>query len=213
LRSAGRKVILVTGRELGELLALYPHMDVFERAVVENGALLYNPATQVSRRLAPSPPQPMVDELIRRGVPCSVGLSIVATLEPYEHAVLSIIRDLGLEWHVIFNKGSVMVLPSGVNKASGLSAALEEIGMAPDRVVAVGDAENDHALLRFCGCAAAVANALPALKASADVVLSGQAGAGVIELIDRMMDDDLKGIPLRPAAHQPRPAAAPQPSA
>lgn len=213
LKAANRRLILVTGRELGELLPLYPHMDLFERAVVENGALLYTPATQKSRRLAPSPPPQMVDEFARRGIPCSVGHSIVATTEPYEHAVLSIIRDLGLEWHVIFNKGSVMVLPSGVNKATGLSAALEELGIAADRVVAVGDAENDHALLRFCGCAAAVGNALPALKASADIVLTGVAGRGVIELVERIIADDLKGVPLRPAGHQPRPAAAPQPSA
>jgi hydroxymethylpyrimidine pyrophosphatase-like HAD family hydrolase len=213
LKAADRTLILVTGRELPELLDLYPQIDLFERAVVENGALLYTPATGKSRRLAPSPPPQLIDELARRGIPCSVGHSIVATTEPYEHAVLSTIRDLGLEWHVIFNKGSVMVLPSGVNKATGLSAALEELGIAPDRVVAVGDAENDHALLRFCGCAAAVANALPALKAAADVVLKGAAGLGVIELIDRMIDADLKEVPLRPSAHQPRPAAAPQPSA
>ena len=39
-----------------------------------------------------------------------------------------------------------MVLPSGVNKATGLSAALVELGLSRHNVVAVGDAENDHAL-------------------------------------------------------------------
>jgi hydroxymethylpyrimidine pyrophosphatase-like HAD family hydrolase len=114
---------------------------------------------------------------------------------------------------VIFNKGAVMVLPSGVNKASGLSAALRELNVEPDRVAAVGDAENDHALLRFCGCGAAVANALPALKASADVVLQGAIGVGVCEFIGCLVDEDLACYPLRPAAHQPRPADAPPPSA
>ena len=48
---------------------------------------------------------------------------------------------------MIFNKGAVMILPSGVNKATGLAAALEELGLSPHNVVGVGDAENDHAFL------------------------------------------------------------------
>ena len=89
-----------------------------------------------------------VTELRERGVgPLSVGRVIVATWEPHEDAVLEVIRDLGLELQVIFNKGAVMVLPSGVNKATGLAAALDELGLSPHNVVGVGDAENDHAFL------------------------------------------------------------------
>ena len=40
--------------------------------------------------------------------------------EPHQHAVLEAIRELGLELHVILNKGAVLMLPSGVNKATGL---------------------------------------------------------------------------------------------
>jgi len=206
LRAAGRKVVLVTGRELDELLALYPDTSVFDLMVVENGALLYDPATQKRRTLSPAPPPAMIAEFDKRQIPCSVGKTIVATTEPYEHSVLSIIRDLGLEWHVIFNKGAVMVLPSGVNKATGLAVALEQLRISPDRVAAVGDAENDHALLRYCGCGVAVANALPALKEGADLVTAGAIGVGVVELIDRMIDDDLAGVALRPVSHQPRPS-------
>jgi hypothetical protein len=104
---------------------------------------------------------------------------------------LEAIRDLGLELQVIFNKDAVMVLPSGVNKASGLSAALEELGLSPHNVVGVGDAENDHAFLELCECGAAVANALPMLRARADIPTQGDHGAGVIELIEELLDDDL----------------------
>ena len=113
--------MLVTGRELDELLGIFPEIGRFDRVVAENGALLYDPATKAARDLAPPPPPPLLDELRRRGVPFSVGRSIVATVEPHEHAVLAAIRDLGLEWHVIFNKGSVMALPSGVTKATAWS--------------------------------------------------------------------------------------------
>ena len=49
-----------------------------------------------------------------------VGDVIVATWEPHETTVLQTIHDLGLELQIIFNKGAVMILPTGVNKATGL---------------------------------------------------------------------------------------------
>ena len=42
--------------------------------------------------------------------------------------VLATIRDLGLELHVIFNRDAVMVLPSGINKGTGLRAAWTSSG-------------------------------------------------------------------------------------
>jgi HAD superfamily hydrolase (TIGR01484 family) len=109
-----------------------------------------------------------------------VGRVIVATWHPHEDKVLEVIRKLGLEYQVILNKDAVMVLPSGVNKASGLSAALREMGLSPRNAVGVGDAENDQALLSLCGCGVAVANALPLLKECADFVTKGDRGAGVV---------------------------------
>lgn len=167
VRASGRRLLLVTGRELPELRSVFPDVDKFDRVVAENGALVFDPSKKTERVLAEPPPPPLIDQLRRRGVaPMSVGRVIVATWEPHEKAVLEAIHDLGLEMQVIFNKGAVMVLPSGVNKATGLTAALAELKIDPKNVVAVGDAENDHALLDLCGCGAAVANALPMLRAA-----------------------------------------------
>lgn len=188
--ASGRKLILVTGRELDDLIRTFAHMDRFHRIVAENGALLYTPTTQQVRVVAPSPPPQFLHDLAHRGVPVSVGRSIVATVEPHDYAVLSSIRDLGLEWHVIYNKGAVMALPSGVTKATGLQPALEELGLTAHQTVGVGDAENDHAFLRMCGLSYAVANALPAVKATANHVTMGVRGAGVAELIDAILADD-----------------------
>ena len=136
LKESGRKLIMVTGRELDELLALLPHPELFDRIVAENGALIYNPATKQIRTLAPGPPAVFVAELQRRGVErISVGRVIVATWEPHQDTVLHVIHDLGLELQVIFNKGAVMVLPSGVNKATGLASALDELGLSAHNVV------------------------------------------------------------------------------
>ena len=192
LRDSGRKLILVTGRELPELLALLPDPLVFDRIVAENGALIYDPATKSMSTVAPGPPASFVAELEKRGIDrISVGHVIVATWEPFQDIVLSTIRDQGLELQVIFNKGAVMILPSGVNKASGLAKALTELGLSAHNVVAVGDAENDHALLASAECAVAVANALPSLCEAADLVTQGAHGFGVTELIDHLVADDL----------------------
>ena len=162
LLASGRRLILVTGRELHELAATFDQLDLFEQVVAENGALLYTPSTKSQRILAPSPSEEFVRALLNKHVPLSAGRAIVATWKPYETVVLETIRDLGLDSQVIFNKDAVMVLPAGINKATGLQAALAELGLSPRNVVGVGDAENDQAFLRICGCAVAVANALPA---------------------------------------------------
>lgn len=156
LKATGRRLIRVTGRELPALKQTFPEMDLFDRVVAENGAVLFNPATQDEQVLAPAASASFVERLISRNVePISVGRSIVATWEPHQATVLSVIQELGLELQIIFNKGAVMVLPAGVNKATGLKAALADIRISPHNVVAVGDAENDHALLSMCGCSTA----------------------------------------------------------
>jgi 3-deoxy-D-manno-octulosonate 8-phosphate phosphatase KdsC-like HAD superfamily phosphatase len=78
-----------------------------------------------------------------------------------------------------------------VNKGTGLKAALKELAISPQNVVAVGDAENDHALLRMAGCSVAVANALEVLKEQADVVTRSSHGQGVTEICDQLIEDDL----------------------
>ena len=108
--------------------------------------------------------------------------------------MLEVIRDLGLELQVIFNRDAVMVVPSGVNKATGLATALQEMGLSPRNVVAIGDGENDHALLNYCEYAVAVANAVPTLKDIADWVTTGAEGVGVAEIIRELVEHDL-GVP------------------
>jgi HAD superfamily hydrolase (TIGR01484 family) len=189
---SGRKFILVTGRELPDLQSVFPRLDLCERVIAENGALLYNPASREKRTLAARPPQGFVDNLREQGVQgISAGEVIVATWHPYETQVMEAIRDSGLELQIVFNKEAVMVLPTGVNKMTGLYAALEELNLSPHNLVGVGDAENDHAFLESCERSVAVANAIPALKDKADFVTRGERGAGVVELIDRLIESDL----------------------
>jgi len=194
-RDSGRRLLLVTGRELRDLQAIFAHLALFDYVIAENGALLYCPATGEERLLAAPPPDAFIQALRTRGVdPLALGHAIVATRSPFETVVLQTIRDLGLELQVVFNKGSVMVLPSGVNKATGLAEALRRLRIPPQKAVAVGDAENDHALLDAVGLGVAVASAVPMLLERADFVTTGGEGEGVVELIDRLLESDLAEI-------------------
>ena len=177
--ASGRKFILVTGRMLRELLPLFPQSRSAPESSLENGAVLYRPATRDQRLLADPASAVLIDTLKRKGVtPLDVGDSIIATVRPHEVPIMEAIRDLGLEHHVIFNRESVMVLPPGINKATGLAAALDELQLSPHEVVGIGDSENDHALFQASELAVAVASAVPTLRDAADWVTTQSNGAG-----------------------------------
>jgi hypothetical protein len=198
LKASGRKLILVTGREMPELESVFPEYKLCDAIVAENGALLVWPGEGREEVLGEPPPEAFLAEMVHRGVkPFSVGKVIFATWRPHETTVLDVIQSLGVEYQIVFNKRAVMVLPSGINKATGLARALVQMKIAPANVVGVGDAENDHAFLESCAVAAAVDNALPTLKERCDVVLTRDHGGGVVDLIDRLLGDDLASLGLR----------------
>src|SRR5438045_9573205 len=84
LRASGRKLLLVTGRDLDDLLRVFPRVDLFDAVVAENGALLYLPDRKQERRLAEPPPPEFAAALRRRGVPIAAGRVVVATRVPPE---------------------------------------------------------------------------------------------------------------------------------
>ena len=188
LAAAGCKLILVTGRQWPDLHRVFPQVAIFDRVVAENGAVLIDPPSGQARELADPPPAELIHALEEGGVqPLYRGQVVLATVEPNEVLGRDLIEELGLNCDVILNKGSVMILPRGIDKASGLRAALDELGISAGDTVAVGDAENDQPLLELAGFGVAVANALDSLKQRASVVTNGDHGAGVRELIDTML--------------------------
>lgn len=195
VRASGRRAILVTGRRLDELHEVFPRIDLFDYVVAENGALVYSPRTKESIALATPPPAEFVERLRQLGVEhIAVGQVIVATWTPHHLAVLQAIQELGLELLIVFNKNAVMVLPTGVNKANGLDYALRKLGLSFHEAVGVGDAENDHSFLQQCECAVAVNNAVPSIRQLAAWTTEGAAGQGFAELVDELIDNDLRGL-------------------
>ncbi|MGH7683965.1 MAG: HAD-IIB family hydrolase, partial [Vulcanimicrobiaceae bacterium] len=195
LRKSGRRPILATGRIVDRLAAIFPHLGLFDAVVAENGAVLFDPVSGRQEALVEPPPRAFVERLEAKRVPClEVGRVIVATRQPHEATVLETIRELGLEIGLTFNKGAVMALPSGVTKASGLARQLELFKLSFHNVLGIGDAENDLGFLSRCEASAAVANALPSVKETCDIVASLSHGRGVCEVIEQLLADDLQSI-------------------
>ena len=191
-KASGRKLLLVTGRELPDLFSIFSESKIFDCIVAENGAVLYNPATEEKRLLAERPPESFVERLRQLGVSSlSVGCVIVATQEIYASVVQHTIEELGLKLQIILNKGAAMILPIGTDKATGLHAALDELNLTLESVVGVGDAENDGVFLRICGYSAAVANALQPLKQQVNFVTTKDHGAGVRELLRQFLTPEV----------------------
>ncbi len=183
IRERGIRIVLVTGRILSELEGVFADVaEQFDAMVLENGAVV-----AVGGRVSPvTPPidHELFDALTAAGIDSRQGIVIVATSGSAEHGVLDVVVRLGLECQLVHNRAELMVLPSGVNKGTGLAAALDELGLSPHDCIAVGDAENDHSLLAAAEFGVAVANAVDSLKAEADLVTNSPDGAGVIELLD-----------------------------
>lgn len=181
-RDAGLRVILVTGRCLEDLDRDFADVVAAVEAVVaENGALLRIDGEV--EELQPPVSTQVRDALGRAGITFRPGRVILDCRADDALAIAGILGDLGSDVQAIRNRGQLMLLPAGVTKASGLAAALHALGISPHNTMAVGDAENDLAMLHLAEVAVAVANALPAVLEAADLVLPLEAGAGVQSLL------------------------------
>lgn len=70
-----------------------------------------------------------------------------------------------------------------VNKGTALVKVAKLMGLDTGDFVAIGDSANDIEMIRAAGMGVAVGNAHPDLKNAADLVTTGQYGAGVLEAL------------------------------
>lgn len=182
LRGAGIRVVLVTGRIIDDLLGVWPEaaacLDVI---VAENGAVLSTPTWR--RLLAPPVDRRLDEALAGAGVDFHRGEVLLAAAAADEAAIIGQVRALQLGCQTIANRGALMVLPSGVSKGTGLYHALGHLGLSFHNTAAIGDAENDLVLLETSELGVAVADAVPPLRAAADLVLDETDGAGVARFL------------------------------
>jgi phosphoglycolate phosphatase (TIGR01487 family) len=186
--ASGRKLALATGRQLPQLIEIFPQLSLFAWVIAENGALVYETATGYLEVLGEPPPDEFLRVLEERGIePVSRGRAIVATTSNHAKALSTLLQSMNLAHEVILNRDAAMVLPRGVNKGSGLSWVLNRLGLSEKEVIGVGDGENDSDLLLVSGFRVAVANAVPELKSMADWVTPSEAGVGIEQLSNLLL--------------------------
>ena len=78
-------------------------------------------------------------------------------------------------------------LPPGSSKGAGLKWLLDDLGLDPAQVMAIGDGDNDIEMLQLVGLGVAMANATDALKQVADYVVNSNEADGVAEAIERFI--------------------------
>jgi hydroxymethylpyrimidine pyrophosphatase-like HAD family hydrolase len=187
-RTQGIVVLLVTGRILGELERVAGDLHFVDGVIAENGAVLHFPPSGRTSRLAPPVPEVFLAELRRRAIPFTAGQSLVDADANDAPRLLEAIHSLELPLVLMFNRSRVMTTAQGVSKATGLRAALETLRLSPRNTVAVGDAENDHELLRLAEVGVAAEWGSAALREAADVVLAGAGPPAVGDYIRTLAD-------------------------
>jgi hydroxymethylpyrimidine pyrophosphatase-like HAD family hydrolase len=197
VRASGIKVLLVTGRILDELRRVAGDLRFVDGVVAENGAVLHFPETAHTMAIAPAVPPAFVDALREQGVPHAVGQSLVDADAAQAPMLLHILRALELPLVLIFNGGRVMTLPQAVSKATGLQAMLSTLRRSPHNLMAIGDAENDHELLRLAEVGAAVEWGSLALRAAADVIVPGKSVSAVADYIRAFAASGTLPVPAR----------------
>ena len=131
LRESGRRLMLVTGRELPDLQRVFPELELCDLAWSRTAPCSTSPGRAPRRRSPHRRPMPSWPACASAmSSPCRSGAASSRPGSRMETVVLETIRELGLELQITFNKGAVMVLPPGVNKATGLAAALAELGLS-----------------------------------------------------------------------------------
>ena len=195
VRASGRKILLITGRILADVEQACPLApELFDVIVGENGGVLRVTASGEERVLGSVPEPQFLDALAQRGVPFMTGRCSVHVDGADAEQALAAIRETGVDRTLTFNRGSLMLLPTQVTKASGLQAALAVLGSSVHNTAGIGDGENDHAFLAICELAVAVGDAVPALAKRADYVTRAAGPAGTREFVEEHLLSDAPAL-------------------
>lgn len=200
LRARNIVVLIVTGRILSELERVAGSLHFVDAVVAENGAVIYVPDSRYSQLLGEPPPAALLEAALAEGIVLKTGQSIVEGDAKDAPRLLEILRARELPYSLVFNRGRVMILGQAVSKATGLREILKILRLSPHNIVAIGDAENDHELLRSCEFGVAVGWGSPALMAAADYILHGSGPEAVAQYLLTLVNQ--RRIPPSPKSRR-----------
>ena len=79
------------------------------------------------------------------------------------------------------------ILDKRVNKGTGVKSLADALGIKPDEIMALGDQENDIAMIEFAGMGVAMDNAIPSVKEVANFVTKSNLEDGVAYAIEKFV--------------------------
>ena len=77
------------------------------------------------------------------------------------------------------------ILDKRVNKGTGVKSLADVLGIKAEEVMAIGDQENDIAMIEYAGVGVAMDNAIPAVKEVANFVTKSNLEDGVAWAIEK----------------------------
>lgn len=124
-----------------------------------------------------------VEELVAQPVSRVIIRDPSSTAEDF----VALGRDLGLQGtsYVVGWTAWLDLAPVGVSKASGLSYVVDQLGLEPSDVLAIGDGRNDVEMLEWAGRGVAMGHAPDEVKEIADAVTGSVDDDGAAEEISR----------------------------
>jgi Cof subfamily protein (haloacid dehalogenase superfamily) len=161
---------------------LQPHLILNDRVYVER-------------------PHPMTEAYAADdGLPYEVVRSLDALLGADPHKLLVIgtteriaalhhaVERAGVTAHAVQSEPTYLeILPFGVSKGAALAVVLEELGLDPAAVIAVGDSWNDLEMIEAAGLGVAMGHAPEGVRARADHVCGTAEEDGLRDVIQRFV--------------------------
>jgi hydroxymethylpyrimidine pyrophosphatase-like HAD family hydrolase len=198
-------ISLCTGRPAPYVEVLVQEIGAWRPSLFENGAgmvemepyrFLAHPSLDAGVAQAFRAAMDEVEAaLVARGrATWQPGKAHTATLYPTDgdvHALWLAVRGL-LGGRIYLDEGveCINLMPPGIDKGAGVAWLAERIGLRPDEMAGVGDADSDLVFLERVGLAAAPANATPGVRGRARYVSPARYGEGLLDIIDRVVADN-----------------------
>jgi len=189
-------VVLATGKAFPYPVSLSHYLGLDHAVIAENGGVVLADGT-VSYQGDRARAEAAAEAFVERGGDIGWGtFDAINEWRQTEIAVnqsadLDLLRSVAAEFELeVFDTGyAYHVKTPGVEKGTGLNAVGETLGIDPSSFVAVGDSENDVSTFEVAGRSYAVANADPAARAAADVVVEASYFDGTASVLESIRDD------------------------
>lgn len=201
LEKLGYHVIYVSGRSSIEAYVLAVFGGTTKIAVGENGGAI-TIAPQEHRLLASKEKCMQGYNLLKKSLD---GVEIKPVFPRMTEVVMQrtfdltqgqkILEENNLELYLSDSKYAYHINEKGMNKATGLKAALQMLKLGPEQAVAIGDSDTDIPMFDACGYSIALGHAEENVKTSAKQVVKGREGTGLVEAIDLVALDYLGARP------------------